>query len=103
MGQPVRILDVAHRLIKESGRDVEVEITGLRHGEKLHEVLHSVSEDPSPSRHPLISWVDVPQLEPVEVLLEDAAGGQVSDILRKCAVVGLGRSVGDVRRNDQTW
>jgi FlaA1/EpsC-like NDP-sugar epimerase len=103
MGQPVRILDVAHRLIKESGKDVEVEITGLRHGEKLHEVLHSVSEDPAPSRHPLISRVDVPQLEPVEVLLEDAAGGQVSDILRKCAVVGLGQSVGDVRRGDQTW
>jgi dTDP-glucose 4,6-dehydratase len=103
MGQPVRILDVAHRLIKESGSDVEIEFTGLRHGEKLHEVLHSVREDPAPSRHPLISRVDVPQLEPVEVLLEDAAGGQVADILRKCSSVGLGRAAGDDRTGNRTW
>ncbi len=103
MGQPVRILDVAHRLIKESGKDVEVQIAGLRHGEKLHEVLHSVREDPAPSRHPLISRVDVPRLEPVEVLLEDAAGGQISDILRKCSSVELDQPAGDARHNDRTW
>ena len=103
MGQPVRILDVANRLIKESGKDVEVQITGLRHGEKLHEVLHSVREDPVPSAHPLISRVDVPRLEPVEVLLEDAAGGQISDILRKCSSVGLDQPAGDARRGDRAW
>jgi FlaA1/EpsC-like NDP-sugar epimerase len=103
MGQPVHIIDVAHRLIKESGKDVEVQITGLRHGEKLHEVLHSVREDPVRSRHPLISRVDVPRLEPVEVLLEDAAGGQISDILRKCSTAGLGPSAGETRPGNRTW
>ncbi len=82
MGQPVRILDVANRLIRESRKDVEIEFTGLRPGEKLHEVLHSVRESPVPSRHPLISRVGVPRLEPVDVYLEDAAIGGGEDVAR---------------------
>jgi FlaA1/EpsC-like NDP-sugar epimerase len=82
MGEPVRILDVANRLIRESRQDVEIEFTGLRPGEKLHEVLHSVGESPVPSRHPLISRVGVPRLEPVDVYLEDAAIGGGEDVAR---------------------
>ncbi len=45
MGTPIKILDVAKRLIAHSGRrDVEVVFTGLRPGEKLHEVLFSENE-----------------------------------------------------------
>ena len=67
MGEPVRIVDVAARLIAESGQDIEINFTGLRHGEKLHEVLFSGSEDHSPSSHPLISQVRVPALAPASV------------------------------------
>jgi len=65
MGTPIKILDVAKRLIAHSGRsDVEVVFTGLRPGEKLHEVLFSENEAGEPSSHPLISHVQVPPLSP---------------------------------------
>jgi FlaA1/EpsC-like NDP-sugar epimerase len=48
MGAPVRVLDLAHNLIRlygyEPGRDIEVRITGLRPGEKLHESLVDETE-----------------------------------------------------------
>jgi hypothetical protein len=43
MGEPVRILDVAKRLVARAGREVEIIFTGLRPGEELPEVL--VSDD----------------------------------------------------------
>lgn len=55
MGEPVRILDVAKRMISLSGKDVDIVFTGLREGEKLHEDLTSDTEDAQPSAHPLIS------------------------------------------------
>ena len=40
MGEPVKIIDLAHKMIKLSGRDdINIEITGLRPGEKLYEEL----------------------------------------------------------------
>ena len=44
MGHPVRILDIAKRLVEMSGKSVPIEIVGIRPGEKVHEVLTS-SED----------------------------------------------------------
>ncbi len=64
MGEPVRILDVAERLIAESKRDIRVQFTGLREGEKMHEVLFSGEEAGVPSDHPLINRVSVPSLDP---------------------------------------
>lgn len=64
MGEPVRIADLARRLIAESDRPVEIVYTGLRPGEKMHEVLFSPDEQPEVSEHPLISWVDVPAMSP---------------------------------------
>ena len=43
MGQAVRILDIAQRLVDMSGKDIPIEIVGIRPGEKIHEVL--VSDD----------------------------------------------------------
>lgn len=75
MGEPVRILDIAKRLIRDSGKDIEVRITGLREGEKLHEVLFSGAEHSTPSQHPLISSVWVEPREPAE-----AMSGNVSKV-----------------------
>lgn len=64
MGEPVSILDVAQRLIAQSGKDVDIVFTGLRPGEKMHEDLFSGSEAGVRPYHPLISHVGVPPLDP---------------------------------------
>lgn len=55
MGEPVRIVDLANRLIRLSGQDVEIEFTGLRPGEKRHEVLIAENEVGSTREHPRIT------------------------------------------------
>lgn len=65
MGEPVRILDVAKRMIAMSGRsDVEIVFTGLREGEKLHEVLYADGELDERPIHPKISHTRVEALDP---------------------------------------
>jgi FlaA1/EpsC-like NDP-sugar epimerase len=48
MGQPVKIVDLAERIIKlsglEPGRDIEIKFTGIRPGERLHEILFAPAE-----------------------------------------------------------
>jgi FlaA1/EpsC-like NDP-sugar epimerase len=78
MGQPVRIVDVARTLIRLDGRGTDIVYTGLRHGEKLGEVLFSDGEVPSPTEHPLVWGVDVEPMDPdlvgnADVLDDDAA------------------------------
>jgi FlaA1/EpsC-like NDP-sugar epimerase len=63
MGEPVRIDDVAHRLAEQAERPVDIVYTGLRPGEKLHEVLFGVEERGSRPVHPLISHVGVPTID----------------------------------------
>lgn len=64
MGEPIKIVDVAKRMIAEAGRPVDIVYTGLRPGEKLHEVLFSHSEVAGGTVHPLISRVCVPAVGP---------------------------------------
>jgi FlaA1/EpsC-like NDP-sugar epimerase len=58
MGKPIKILDLAHRMIQLSGyepeKDIEISIVGLRPGEKLFEELQHVGEEYSPTHHPQI-------------------------------------------------
>ena len=56
--------DVARRLIKDSGKRIDIAYTGLRPGEKLHEVLFSDQEEATPTSHPLISRVTAPATAP---------------------------------------
>lgn len=55
MGKPVRILDLAHELIRraglEPGIDIDVKVTGLRPGEKLYEELINEGEEALPTYH----------------------------------------------------
>ena len=59
MGTPVSIYDVAKQLVTNSGKPVEIEIVGLRAGEKVHEELFGDGEVDTRPRHPLISHVPV--------------------------------------------
>ena len=55
MGKPVRIADLAQRMIDLSGaKDVEIKFTGLRDGEKLYEELLNDQEHTLPTIHPKI-------------------------------------------------
>ncbi len=74
MGEPVKILDVAHQLIAQSGKDIEVVFTGLREGEKLHEQLFGGAEDDERSRHPMVSHANVAPLSVDVVRAHDLRG-----------------------------
>lgn len=64
MGKPVRILDMAERMIKLSGfqpyKDIDIKITGLRPGEKLYEELLSETAESLPTFHSKIMVSKVP-------------------------------------------
>ena len=62
MGEPVSIYDVATRLVRNSQKHVEIEIVGLRAGEKVHEELFGDGEVDTRPQHPLISHVPVTPL-----------------------------------------
>jgi FlaA1/EpsC-like NDP-sugar epimerase len=77
MGQPVKIIDLARRMVELSGMtvrdelhpdgDIELTVTGLRPGEKLYEEL-LIGDNPKPTQHPRImkaheKFLSWPQLE----------------------------------------
>ena len=60
MGKPVRIADLAERMIKLSGaKNVKIEYSGLRDGEKLFEELLNDAEVTKPTHHPKIKIAEV--------------------------------------------
>ena len=68
MGKPVRIADLAKRMIKLSGAEnVEIEYTGLRAGEKLYEEVLSTTENTLPSFHKKICIAKVCEYDYDEV------------------------------------
>jgi FlaA1/EpsC-like NDP-sugar epimerase len=55
MGEPVKIIDLARDLIRLSGLkpdDIEIEVTGMRPGEKMYEELNAADESTLPTSHP---------------------------------------------------
>jgi len=64
MGEPVRIVDVARRLVAQADRPIDIVFTGLRPGEKMHEVLLGQAELDDRHAHPLISHCQVPASSP---------------------------------------
>ena len=71
MGEPVRIIDLAEKMIrlsgKEPGRDVAIEVVGARAGEKLHEELWTADEEVTPTGHPKILAVSLPLVDPASL------------------------------------
>jgi dTDP-glucose 4,6-dehydratase len=64
MGEPVRIMDVAERMIEMSGKDIAIIYTGLRPGEKLHEELIGIRESDERPIHPGISHTKIDSMSP---------------------------------------
>jgi FlaA1/EpsC-like NDP-sugar epimerase len=76
MGQPIRIIDLAHDLIRLSGlepnKDIEIRYTGIRPGEKLFEELSTAGEGIARTTHPKIftGTYDSPHLPALRAQLE---------------------------------
>jgi len=70
MGRPVKIVDLAKRMISLSGRtDIKIEFTGLRHGEKLYEELLNTKEHTKPTHHEKIMIATVREYNYDEVAI----------------------------------
>lgn len=67
MGQPVRIVDIAERMVAMSGKHVEIRFTGLRPGEKLHEVFSAPGELLTRSSHERVRQLVSDVLHPDEL------------------------------------
>lgn len=94
MGQPIKIIDLAHDLIRlsglEAGRDIQIEYVGLRPGEKLTEELFVTGENYERTKHQKIylatnaSTLIPEQLdELVSCLLNDAQRQDIASGLRR--------------------
>ncbi len=74
MGKPIKILDMAKRMILLSGlkpyEDIDIEITGLRPGEKLYEELWSDVATSLPTYHPKIMVSKVPTTDYREMTIK---------------------------------
>jgi FlaA1/EpsC-like NDP-sugar epimerase len=101
MGEPVRIYDLATKMVYLSGLlvkdgacphgDIEIKITGLRPGEKLYEEL-LIGDDPQPTAHPKImkaheeflSWGDLQkELEKLNLALVSSDARLIREMLKK--------------------
>ena len=71
MGEPVKIVDLAKRMIRLSGaKDIEIKFSGLREGEKLYEEVLNDAEQTKPTVHPKIKVAAVRKY-PYELALQN--------------------------------
>jgi FlaA1/EpsC-like NDP-sugar epimerase len=91
MGKPVKILDVAKRMIELNhfrvGTDIQIVFTGIRPGEKLHEDLVFDAQHTMPTDNRRIGWFQesdtaVPELPMTDVLRQVQALASEADALR---------------------
>jgi len=82
MGESVKIINLAKKMITLSGmrvdRDIEIKFTGLRPGEKLYEELLNTDENTLPTHHPkiLIAKVNVPSYAYMDIQMN-----QIKEVL----------------------
>ena len=83
MGKPVRIVDLAERMIRLSGvKGIEIRFTGLRDGEKLYEEVLNEDETSKPTFHPKIKIAQVRAYDYADANL------RIDALVRACAVEG---------------
>ena len=83
MGKPVRIVDLAERMIRLSGvKGIEIRFTGLRDGEKLYEEVLNEDETSKPTFHPKIKIAQVRAYDYADANL------RINALVRACAVEG---------------
>lgn len=97
MGEPVKILDMAKKMVKlsglEPGKDIKIEVTGLRPGEKLFEELLASSENTIPTHHEKILKANVKTYshkiikEHLDILTEIMIDGDVVGMVRKVKAI----------------
>lgn len=68
MGEAVSIAHVARQMIEQSRAPIDVAFTGLKPGEKMHEVLFATGESDKRPVHPMVSHVDVPAITPADAV-----------------------------------
>lgn len=78
MGEPVRLVDVAERLVAAVEEPISIIFTGLRPGEKLHDTLVSGGELEIRRAHPLITHLHVPALTPAQLGLLDRTSAEIA-------------------------
>jgi len=111
MVEPVRIVDLAEKIIrlsgKEPGGEIAIDFIGPAPGEKLHEELVGADETVSPSRHPKIQLIARPPVDPdwleaelvlLERLVEDGETLELVGELRR--VVRDPRRVSAISQTD---
>ena len=83
MGKPVRIVDLAERMIRLSGvKGIEIRFTGLRDGEKLYEEVLNEEETSKPTFHPKIKIAQVRAYDYADANL------RLDALVHACAVEG---------------
>ena len=83
MSKPVRIVDLAERMIRLSGvKGIEIRFTGLRDGEKLYEEVLNEEETSKPTFHPKIKIAQVRAYDYADANL------QIDALVHACAVEG---------------
>ena len=94
MGSPVRIVDLAKRMIKLSGaQGIEIKFTGLRDGEKLYEEVLNDAEQTKPTHHPKIMIASVREYDYEEACRNEAALLDASRTFDDMAIVKLMKQI----------
>ena len=95
MGKPVRIVDLAERMIRLSGvKGIEIRFTGLRDGEKLYEEVLNEEETTKPTFHPKIKIAQVRAYDYADANL------RIDALVQACAVEG---DMQIVKRMKESW
>ena len=94
MGAPVKIVDLAKRMIKLSGaQGIEIKFTGLREGEKLYEEVLNDEEQTKPTHHPKIMIASVREYDYDEVLANELRLHELSTSFDDMAIVKLMKEI----------